>query len=330
MQSIKLLSWNINGVSGSGRNAAPHQKAFEHQSLSSRWPLILDDVLQQRPDIACLFENSVAFLDMIETNLKKHFQIVKSFAYAPNQTPDMSLYFTLASNMKLDELYAYSATDTPYKGLTPETRKTDSVLLKYNEGFEKTMTVCSFYVNGWQYVYAVTHIGLRYPYQQECMDMFSEHIRGKYPNAKVILAGDFNTFPSIENDPTTYERRTLQSFTKHGYIELVGDQITFCGFPDDFGLLRTDDAKSIVSELQQFAASTDDMEAIRCKCAETILAIRGRLIASGLDRVLTNMNKLNVEVKLTLPTHEAFVTNAKSGILNNLSDHACIIMTFTF
>ncbi len=328
MQSYKLLSWNINGVQGAGRNANPHQKAFEHQSLTSRWPKLFDEVLANNPDIACLFENSRSFLDIIETDLRKHFRTVKSFPYAPNQSPDMSLYFTLASNIELDELYVYYATDTPLETLVPETRKTDSILLKFNEGFEKAMIVSSFHFNEQQYVFAVTHLGLRYPYQQQCSDMFSQHIRERYPEAKVIVTGDFNTFPTVDGDSSTYERRTLESFTKYGYIELVGDQNTFCGFSDDFGLLRSDNAKAIVANTHQFAANTEDMESIRERCAETILELRDGPIVSGLDRVLTNMKDLHVDVKLIIPTHEEFVLFAKEGNLINLSDHALITMTF--
>jgi len=325
-RQLKALSWNINGVHGSGRTNIPHQKAFtEHYSLKARWPKILTEVIEENPDIGCVFEISRTFLEMIETDLKKHYTTVKSFAYAPNQVPDTSFYFTLFSNIELDNLYAYSATSTPFALLTKEERSNDSVLKGLNEGFEKTLLVAEFHINEQQYVYGITHYGLRYPYQQLCSDMFSEYLHTQYPKSKIFVTGDFNTFPTADKP---YDARTLEPFEKCGLRELVGDQITFCGFPDDFGLLHTQDAKDNVASVHQFAENTDNMEDIRKKCAETIFEIRNGLIASGLDRVLTNIPSLTVSVKLKLPSNDEFVQCAAEGKLCNLSDHACIIITF--
>jgi exonuclease III len=62
MSTVKIIAWNINGVQGSDITILPHQNAFiENYSLIARWTSILNNVVSQNPDIACLFEISVPF-----------------------------------------------------------------------------------------------------------------------------------------------------------------------------------------------------------------------------------------------------------------------------
>lgn len=323
---MKIIAWNVNDSTNQGRGVQPpHQKAFaKSYSLNARWDQIQQCIADQNPSIVCLFELSSASLDFVESRLSEHFTTIKRCAYSPNQVPDMSLYFMIASKIELSNIHAFSCTDTPLIPLSPETRLTDGVLRSAGEMFEKTFLVAEFMHDGAKHILAVAHLGLRYAYQQICADAFANYLWENYRGVKTIVCGDFNTF----SNESSYEMRTIRSFENTGMIERVRDRDTFCGYPSDIGILYTQAQKDNAAALMAFAAGTDDTVAIRRVCVETIIANHGKLITGGLDRVLTNIRSAEVDVIFTIPNLSKFMELVIDDIPHNPSDHACIVIRF--
>ncbi len=302
-------------------------------ALSQRIESIIGD--GELTDIIALNEISINNLDMIARHLSRRGYSHRKMAYAPNQVPDRSFYHVLAWNLSKKENYEVVEvvtrwfTATPAVSLVPETRVKDPILMEYKEQFEKG-TLCVIIKNrdtGKHLILSMNHFGLMRPgqdkqYTNKCAQILAEefaHLRGRYRDAAVIAAGDFNAFTESTHIPQLCHLADLYDITP------VGD--TFCNYPWDLGIMRPETKDRILAARTRLEKLTGADYV--SECIRTLADLYGGPLKGPLDKVLVSKDIQDCEVR-----HAIDFSNITLAYYSEVpfapSDHSGFIVTVMF
>lgn len=338
--TLKVMYWNVDAspainrfVLGGGDLSKSYLKGFTDYLLRARWPGLLKTILAKNPTIVGLCEIMACDLQTIMSDLKQHYLFVDCMSYAPNQVPDNSFYYVTASKYLPIETKRFWATSQPLTPQTPDTRITDATIQEFraltkSDMCEKGMFVNIFEIDGQLVLHGTIHLGLVKSYQVYCMQAFSRFImecQAQHPGIKIILGGDFNTFP---RPGQRYDTEVLAPAVETGLTVVTPTTSTFGVWPFDFGIERAH-TKDQVAEVKARCAEMTDPIAIRKTCAELIVSIYGvasemdpRLLQSTLDHVITNVTGLRLTSEDKAISNEEFI--AKAVAQPQGSDHAWV------
>jgi hypothetical protein len=229
MDSLRIHFGNVNDDRNTPSSALP---AY---TLPQRLTKILDH--QYPVDIFALSEISIGNLDMVKAALGDRGYTCETMAYAPGQEPDMSFYYVVAwrANIKVEEVIRYWFTSTPEQPLNPDTRKSDRVLQKYDESYEKG-TLCIVVKWGRRTLgISLNHFGLiragaAIHYVYECSSMLAKlfnTLRQQHRGIEIVTGSDFNAFSTTGH---------VQSLCLYSSMwDITPPDMSFCSYPWDFG-----------------------------------------------------------------------------------------------
>lgn len=213
-------------------------EALPSYMLSERLPKILN-ASAELPQVFALCEIRVNSLDMVTGALADLGYKCEKMAYAPGQEPDNSFYHVIAwkcnETFEVLKVIRYWFTETPLEPLTAESRKSDPVLLKFGESFEKG-TLCIVVKWGRRTIaISSNHFGLLrqnqvFQYTGECASLLAtlfNQLRRDFSGVEIVAGSDFNAFDD------TFHVTNICMFSGMWDITPAGN--TFCAYPWDFG-----------------------------------------------------------------------------------------------
>jgi hypothetical protein len=306
-------------------------ESFEYFKFVHRLDTLIQDLLQYKPNIIGFCEVDKQSKILLENSLiSEGFTIVVNSipqAYAPYQQPDNSFYYVVAykkSEITLLDNMMIWFTSTPRTALTADTRKSDRILLENKETFEKGSFICLFkdQMNN-KFIYSINHYPLRDLYQQTSSRILNAELnklQAEWQVDKVIVAGDFNTFPR-DGSP---DMRAINELSGYQICDLIGN--TFCSYPYDLGLPTPEST----AHMNNVLCKIEDPVEQRLAFGNYVLELHGNPIMSQLDWVLTK----GIIIKNSLLNYdfncdkESFIESCSSGKPKYPSDHAATIINF--
>jgi hypothetical protein len=298
---------------------------FQYLLLENRLSNIILQISKHDPDIASIFEVRSHMVPSVTIELEKLNYKVYSFAYNPNQIKDTSFYFIIGYKklkFKLLNKYMYWCTDTPFIPLNPQTRAQDKILKQYQEPFEKGSLISTFQNKSTNeiFIHSANHFGLKKDYQIiQCIELIN-HL--KLLNQKIIVTGDFNTFPDFKGE-------IIDIFIDNGFNHPIDPEapFTFLNNPCDFGNLDPDIYNQIYIDMELIPA-----EQIRSFCINKIFELYGGPLTSTLDHVFTLGNfeaicKIDIDIDLN-NLREKYIEKSLAGIPVTDSDHMLLLVSF--
>lgn len=306
---MKFSTWNIDTNLSKAENG-PGRKCFPMWRIKNRTKMICDHIKKENPDIINLqeirktknkFGEEVNSLDPIIIFLTEHNYIFLSKGYNPDE---MSFKFITAVKEKK---FKFISNERLYLSKTPEKHlHVDMTKLKSDEYYNKikdhnfgelwarSLFIVKMKCIATDDLFFVlnVHLGLSHENKFTGTKFISKQlnkIHTEHPKAKLIMSGDFNTFPEDHGDQlkTLNDLKFLTNASKK-----IGS--TFISFPYDFG--------SQSQRLQSKSKQIYCEENVK-KCKKMIIStFKNECYAKGgqLDHIFTsNLKLLNGKVKLS-------------------------------
>ncbi len=340
-KSLTILSFNID--TNIGRTEEGYaREAFPELRVNARMPKLIATLAniidEEYPDVIQLQEgrsfitkygDKVDSITPLINFLKEQGYQVKDAQYNPSDRA-FSYIEAIKPTFTVDHEYSLYFTKTPHKPTDHSNHAADLTNIKahnYGEEWERSAYITQFHNKAGQVFYAFNvHLGIVPEHRLKACEQLKEwsaEIITKNPKAKIIITGDFNTFPQWLGPDQLKIMNTnsiLQEVTQELFLpNMQPTDVTFISFPPDFAAneqrLRSEVLK--LPALNPVTRREKIIELFKTEC---------QALGGHLDRVFQYGFKSAIAMMIPTPQFEDFEIDefsegyVKEFILRHIDD----------